>query len=246
MVLLGGNASELYHGSLLGNRIPPLLSREKIFALEKAGKKSKVIHDHLLRSGFQRKNERREFSDAAVPVYYREDLGAARFVFPQTRARQPASLSGLAATPEKGLELLLENPHSVEVKYLGQSYDVRVPQIGRFVLANGLRARVSKKASPGEIYRAATHLVYVLDLLVEHEDFAEEALNDLSEIKPLALVREWRDNLKENSPGSILWESAQKLYLDLYPNVKAVKLVSWNWKFQKKLSKTIVDAKTPE
>ena len=90
------------------------------------------------------------------------------------------------------------------------------------------------------------HFVYILDLLVENEEFEEEALNDLLEIRPPALVRELRDNLKENGPGSILWESAQRLYLDLYPNVKAVKLTSWHWKFQKKLSKTILDAKAAE
>jgi hypothetical protein len=246
MVLLGGNASELYHSSLLGNPIPPLLIKEKIFALEKVGKKSAVIHEHLIKAGFQRKNEKIEASGLVVPVYYREDLGAARFVFPKTRPGQSASSSGLAASPEKGLEILLENPHSVEVKYLDQSYDVYIPQIGRFVLANGLKARAPRKASPSDLYQAAMHFVYIMDLLVEHEEFEEEALNDLLEIRPPALVRELRDNLKENGPGSILWESAQRLYLDLYPNVKAVKLTSWHWKFQKKLSKTILDAKTTE
>ncbi len=246
MVLLGGNAAELYHSSLLGRPIPPLLIKDTIFGVEKAGKKSAALHEHLIKLGFQKKNEKTEVPEASVPVYRRGDLGTIRFVFPQKKSGQPAASAGLAAAPEKGLEILLENPHSVEVKYLDQSYDVYIPQIGRFVLANGLKVKILKKSDPRDIYRAAMHFIHILDLLVENEDFEEEALNDFLEIRPPALLREFRDNLKENGPGSILWESAQKLYLNLYPNVKAVKLTSWHWKFQKKISKTILDSKTTD
>ncbi|HVM32432.1 MAG TPA: hypothetical protein VMU88_04800 [bacterium] len=242
LVLLDGNASEIYHGSLLGQPIPPLLIKEKVFGVARVGAKSAPLHAHLIQAGFQRRGEKNA-SGVPVPVYYRGDLGSVRFVFPQSRSGQSAPAAGLAASPEKGLELLLENPHAVEVKYLGETYEVLVPQIGRFLLANGLKVRASKKASPTDIYRAAMHFVYILDLLVENEDFEEEALNDLLEIRPPALVRELRDNLRENGPGSILWESAQRLYLNLYPDVKAVTLTSWHWKFQKKLSKNMQDAK---
>jgi hypothetical protein len=246
MVVLGANASELYHSSLLGHPITPLPIKDNLFAVEKAGKKSAAIHDHLIKLGFQKKTEKTESPFSPVPVYHRGDLGTIRFVFPQKRPGQPVASTGLAATPEKGLEILLENPHSVEVKYLDQVYDVYIPQIGRFVLANGLKVKISKKNAPLDIYRAAMHFIYLLDLLVENEEFEEEALNDFLEIRPRALLREFRDNLKANGPGSILWESAQKLYLNLYPNVKAVKLISWHWKFQKRISKTILDSKTAD
>ena len=166
MVVLGGNASELYHSSLLGHPITPLLIKDNLFAVEKAGKKSAAIHDHLIKMGFQRKAEKSESPFPSVPVYHRGDLGTIRFVFPQKRPGQPIASSGLAAAPEKGLEILLENPHSVEVKYLDQVYDVYIPQIGRFVLANGLKAKISKKSDPLDIYKAAMHFIYLLDLLV--------------------------------------------------------------------------------
>ncbi|HET9870048.1 MAG TPA: hypothetical protein VFR02_06090 [bacterium] len=246
LVLLGGSASELYHSSLLGRPIPPLLIKEKVFGLEKAGKASGALHEHLVKSGFQKRNERPADAAGPVPAYFRGDLGTLRFVFPQTRAGQTASSGGVAAMPEKGLELLLENPHAVEVKYLDRTYDVRVPQIGRFVLANGLKVRAPKKAGPAEVYQAAMRLILVLDLLAGSEDFEDEALDDLLEIRPPALVRELRDNLKDNGPGSILWESAQRLYLNLYPGAKAVELATWHWKFQKRLSKNITDARSAE
>lgn len=244
LVLLGGKASELYHGSLLGKSIPSLLVKDTIFGLERAGKKSQNIHDHLLRLGFQKKTEKTNRGKPNFLLYHREDLGSLCFMFPQIRSSQSSTSNGLLANPDKGLELLLENPHSVEVKYLDQIYEVRIPQVGRFVLNHGLKLRLKKKFDPKEIYLTAMQLIFILDLLAGNKELQDEALNDFFEIRPPVLLREFRDNLKQNGPGSILWESAQKLYFNLYPTAKIVQLNSWYWEFQKEIAKVIQQSKT--
>jgi hypothetical protein len=127
------------------------------------------------------------------------------------------------------------------VKYLDQIYEVRIPQVGRFVLNHGLKLRLKKKFGPKEIYQAAMQFIFILDLLAGNKELQDEALNDFFEIRPPALIREFRDNLKQNGPGSILWESTQKLYLNLYPAAKIVQLNSWYWEFQKEITKVIKD-----
>ena len=243
VVLLEGKALELYHGSLLGQAIPSLLVNETVFGLEKAGKKAQAIHDHLIKLGFQKRARSLEGEKIAAPFYYREDLGGIRFIFRPKRASQPPTTQGLFASPDKSLGLLLENPHSVEVKYLGEGYDIRLPQVGRFILAHGLKLGLKKKTSQQGIYLAAMNLIFILDLLVGHPELQDEALDDFLEIRPPALLREFRDNLKQNGPGSILWESALRLYLNLYPKAKIVQLTSWYWEFQKEMVKVIAAEK---
>ena len=127
---------------------------------------------------------------------------------------------------------------------MGMSYSIRIPQTGRFILVNGLQVRAGKKAKLEEHYHASQCLILILYLLVLHEELREEALNDLLEIKPASLIREFLQNLKENGPGTTIWEGAQKSFLELFPEVRVVQLTSWYWKFLPALSKVLIDQKT--
>jgi hypothetical protein len=44
-------------------------------------------------------------------------------------------------------------------------------------------------------------------------------------------LKEFVENLRQNGPGSVIWDSTQKLYLERYPGSKIVDLTSWYWKF---------------
>ena len=128
LVLLEEKAAELYHLSLLGKSLVPSTQAQTVFGIEKAGGAvGKNLHQHLTGQGFLKRHISAEkgFSDS---FYFRGDLGYLRFIFPQVKPRQKATRSGLAAQPSRKAQLLLENPHVVEVKYLGASYEV---QIGR-------------------------------------------------------------------------------------------------------------------
>ena len=165
------------------------------------------------------------------PAYSREDLGTVRFYFPQLRAGQKASSSGLAALPDKWVGFLMENPHAVDVPYLGRNFEVWVPQVGRFILQKGLQLGIGRGLDPDKVYEAAHNLLMVLELLVPHAELQEEALNDMAEIRPPGLARDFLSRLKDNGPGGLVWDSAQKLYLQRHPHAKPVVLTKWYWNF---------------
>lgn len=241
-VLLGGKAAELYYFSILEKSLPSLLARETVFGVARGGNASKAFHEHLFQQGFQR----RWLSSAvekSKPVYYREDLGYLEFRCQETNRRKNPYLEGLLAVPDPMVGLLLENPHIVDLKYTGKKYSVRIPQTGRFVLANGLKINAGEKAALEEKYRASQCLVVIFYLLVLNGELEEEALNDLEEVKPASWVREFQQNLREHGPGTTVWEGARKFYLELFPEVKAVQLTSWYWKFLPKLTKVLQEQK---
>jgi hypothetical protein len=240
LILLEEKAAELYHFSLLGKALVSSTQTQTVFGIEKAsGGLAKILHRHLTRKGFLKRNisGEREFSDT---LYFRGDLGYLRFVFPQVKPRQKATRSGLAAQPSRKAQLLLENPHAVEVKYLNASYEVFIPQVGRFILAEGLELKTGSRNNSGKIFESAKSLALIMDLLVQNEDLQKEALNDFLEIRPPVLLREFQENLRQHGPGSILWESAQKLFGQSHPETPGVVLSTWYWKFFPILSKTLV------
>ncbi len=242
-VLLGGKAAELYYFSILEKPAPSLLVKETLFGMEKAGLSAKAFHEHLVHQGFRKQSGWPDLQGEPKPAYYREDLGLLEFRCPEKPTRKRPYTEGLVAAPDPWVGLLLEDPHTVELKYLGQKYSVRIPQTGRFILVNGLRMRTQKKPGPGELYRASGHLILILYLLVLHEELLEETLNDLLEVKPASLIRELHQNLKDHGPGTAVWEGAQNFFLGLFPETKAVRLTSWYWEFLPSLNRVLRDQK---
>jgi len=239
LVLLEEKAAELYHLSLLGKAFVPSVQAQTVFGAEKAGIVLVPLHRQLIQQGFQK----RSYSDekgSSASVYYRGDLGTLRFVVPQIKPRQKPPRTGLAVWPSRKAVLLLENPHAVEVKYLGVSYEVQIPQVGRFILAEGLELKTGPQSDLRIIFESAKSLALIMDLLAQNEDLQREALNDFLEIRPPSLLREFQENLRRNGPGTILWESAQKLYLQNHPGTPGVVLTRWYWKFIPILSKTLL------
>ncbi len=117
------------------------------------------------------------------------------------------------------------------MSYLGIQYEVLLPQVGRFILDKGLQLSSGRFLNPNKIYESARNLLIILDLLVANDDLQEETLNDFLEIRPPALVKEFFRILKENGPGSVIWDSAQKFYLERYSESRIVTLTKWYWKF---------------
>ncbi len=239
LVLLEEKAAELYHLSLMGKTLVPSIQAQTVFGMEKGGGTfGRSLHQHLIGRGFHKRHisDEKVYSDS---LYFRGDLGYLRFVFPPHKPRQKAPRSGLAAQPSRKAQLLLENPHAVEVKYLDSSYEVKIPQVGRFILSEGLELKTGPQTGPEKIFECAKSLALIMDLLVLNDDLQMEALNDFSEIRPPALLREFQKNLRRNGPGSILWESAHKLYSQSHPETPGVHLTSWYWKFIPVLTKTL-------
>ena len=206
-------------------------SREAVFGVESGGRSKQNLHDHLLKQGFYRTFPMKNPGQFVYPCYSREDLGIIKFVCPKVRFNQKVSAQGLAAFPDKRSSFLLENPHSVDVSYLGIHYEVLLPQVGRFILDKGLQLSTGRYLNPIKIYESAQNLLIILDLLVSSDELQEEALNDFLEIRPPGLVQEFLQLLKENGPGSVIWDSAQKLYLERYSRSRIVTLTKWYWKF---------------
>lgn len=231
LVVLEEKAAELYHLSLLERPGISHRTKEAVLGAARGGKALLPLHDHLVRQGFQRRSL--AGGDALQPSvgYFREDLGSILFVCPLIRPNQKPASRGLAAMPDKRAAFLLENPHFVDVPYLGQNYEVFIPQVGRFILDKGLGLKTGRFLDPDKVYESSQSLLMILDLLVAHEELQEEALNDFLEIRPPALVKEFLRLLKQNGPGSVLWDSAQKLYLERYPGSKIVTLTKWYWNF---------------
>jgi len=243
-VLLGGKAAELYYFSILEKPTPGLLIKETIFGMEKGGKTLSAFHEELLHQGFRKKMVTDSLQSKSIPLYHREDLGFLEIRCPEKGPLKNPYTEGLAAIPDPYVKLLLEDPHVVEIKFLEQSYSVRIPQTGRFILVNGLQINVKKKSPIEAQYHASQCLVLILYLLVLHDELREEALNDLLQVKPSALIKEFHQNLKENGPGSAVWEGAQNFFLELFPETKAVQLISWYWKFLPALTKVLREQKS--
>ena len=244
-MVLEEKAAELYHLSLLerpssSHRAPPT-----ILGVEKGGKAFQKLHEQLLRQGFRRALPKAGEEWGSAPGYFREDLGTVRFVCPPARAHQKPATRGLPALPDKRAVLLLENPHSVDVPYLGKTFGVLVPQVGRFVLDKGLELRTGRSFNPEQIYESSQNLMILLDLLVGHAEMEEEALNDFLEIRPPALLKEFITQLKQNGPGTVLWDSAQRLYLQRHPGAKIVTLTRWYWEFLPRLARFLEKQKDP-
>lgn len=245
-VIFEEKAAELYHLSLLEKPALSHRAKEAILGIWKDGKSVLPLHDHLIRNGFRRRSFEGDDSSDGSRGYFREDLGDIRFVCPQTRPNQKPSGRGLSAMPDKRTAFLLENPHSVDVSYLGQNYEVLIPQVGRFILDKGLGLKTGRALDPGKVYESSQDFLMILDLLVSHPELQEEALDDFLEIRPPALLKEFFHNLKQNGPGSVLWDSAQRLYLERYPGSKIVFLTKWYWEFLRDMSRLLERPKNPK
>ncbi len=222
-------AVELYHFALLEKPVSSHRAQDVVIGVACGGKKFQALHDHLIAQGFQKRA--RKTGNQSIPIYFRGDLGTLQFVCPQIKPNQKPTAQGLSALPDRRVSLLLENPYAVQVPYLGKEYEVWVPQAGRFILDKGLRLSTGRGLDPEKIYESSRDLLLMLDLLVSNEELQEEVVNDLHEIRPPGLVREFIENLKQNGPGTVIWDSTQKLYLERYPGAKIVTLTSWYWKF---------------
>lgn len=176
LVLLEDKAAELYHLSLLGKKLVPPNPSPAIFGLEKGGGViGRQLHHHLIQQGFvkRHKTDTEGFSDSG---YFRGDLGHIKFVFPQSKPRQKATRSGLAVQPSRKAQWLLENPHCVEVKYLDTRHEVQIPQVGRFILAEGIELRAGAQKHPDRIFESAKSLASIMDLLVQNDDLQKRGI----------------------------------------------------------------------
>jgi len=242
LVVLEEKAVELYHFSLLEKPVSSHRAQDVILGIAKGGKTFQALHDHLLAQGFQRKN-RKLVGTPNSPAYFRGDLGTLQFICPQIKPNQKPTAQGLCAIPDRRVSLLLENPYAVAVPYLGKDYEVWIPQAGRFILDKGLRLSTGRGLDGERIYESSRDLLLMLDLLVSNEELKEEVVNDLHEIRPPSLVKEFIENLKQNGPGSVIWDSTQKLYLERYPGSKIVTLTSWYWKFIPYITRSLEEAR---
>jgi hypothetical protein len=118
--------------------------------------------------------------------------------------------------------------------------------VGRFILAEGVELRVGSQKHSGQIFESAKSLALIMDLLAQNEDLQSEALNDFSEIRPPALLREFQENLREHGPGTVLWESALKIYKQSHSGIPGVILSSWYWEFMPLLAKTLAQLRERE
>jgi len=238
-VLLGGRAAELYFFSILGKPAPNFPEKGTLFGVAKAGPAMAAFHEHLLSQGFKKRLDGSDKRWKGKVGYFREDLGSLEFYFPRDGSRKNPHLSGLSASPDPWVGLLLEDPHVVELQYLKRNYSIKIPQTGRFVLTHGLQIKGGQRASAGRLFEASQHWFLLLSLLPQNEELGEEALNDLSEIRPASLIKELHQNLRENGPGSPAWEGAQKSFLQAFPGIKAVDLIKWYWKFLPAIQKVL-------
>lgn len=244
-VVFEEKAAELYHISLLEKPAASHRTREAVLGIRKDGKTGQILHDHLIKNGFRKRSLTVGDFEGAYRGYFREDLGNIRFVCPQNRQGQKPNGRGLSALPDKRTAFLLESPHSVDVPYLSQAYEVLIPQVGRFILDKGLGLKMGRFLDPERIYESSQGLLMILDLLVTHPELQEEAMDDFLEIRPPALIREFLQLLKEQGPGSVLWDSAQRLYLERYPGSKIVTLTKWYWEFLRNLTRLVEQQKRP-
>jgi len=242
LVLLEGKAAELYHLSLLEKPIPTRLVRETLLAVDRSVSSLKELHAHLLGQGFVRRSLPSPLEGHQVLGYHRNDIGEVIFLTPPGKMRRGTTKEGLAALVDSHVAIAMEEPHPVEVSYLGAVYEVNIPAPGRFLLFSGSKVKLGKRVTAREMYMASRHFVLLMDLFVTNPELREEAFNDLLEVRPLSLLKELRENLKAHGPGSAVWDSAEKLFRELNPALKVVELENWYWDFMKSISKTILEA----
>lgn len=245
LVLLGGRASELYHLALMERRAPSHPEAWTFWGVEKAGSYPPGLAEHLLQQGFRKRMPEAPGSFPG-PAFHRADLGWLQFLCPKVRGHQKPSARGLGAVPEPYVHLELDEPHPVEVTYLSKPYSVKIPAAGRFALAHALRLPSGDKTPPEGLYAAARSLGWLLELLGRNQELEEEALGELLEVRPPALLREFRDRLRRHGPGSTLWSSAVKLLESAGSGAKPVALESWYWKFLPKLAKLEEERRRPD
>jgi hypothetical protein len=242
LVVLEEKAVELYHFSLLEKPVSSYRAQDLIIGIAKGGKTFQGLHDHLAAQGFQRKISK-SGNPPNSPAYFRGDMGTLQFICPQIKPNQKPTARGLGAIPDRRVSLLLENPYAVHVPYLGLEYEVWIPQAGRFILDKGLRLSKGRGLDAERIYESSQDLLLILDLLVSNEELEEEVVNDFQEIRPPGLVREFIENLKQNGPGSVIWDSTQKLYVERNPESKIVELTRWYWKFIPRVIRALAESK---
>lgn len=240
LVLLEGKAAELYHLSVFERPIPTLLVRETLFAVDRSASPCRGLHDHLLAQGFTRRTVASPLEGKRVLGYHRDDLGEALFLTPPGKARRGVTKEGLAALVDPAVGPVLEEPHPVEVSYLGRTFEVNIPSPGRFLLFSGSKVRQGKRVTARGMYMASRHFVLLMDLFVGSPELRQEAFDDLPGVRPRSLLKELRENLKAQGPGSAVWESAGKLYRELNPALKGVELENWYWDFMKGISKVLL------
>lgn len=245
IVLLGGRASELYHLALMERRAPSHPEAWAFWGVEKPGSYPPGLAEHLLNQGFKRRTP--DASGAFPgPAFQRADLGWLQFLCPKVRGHQKPSAHGLGAFPEPWVHLELEEPHPVEVTYLGKSYELLIPAAGRFALAHALRLPATERPDPKTLYASARSLGWLLELLGCNKELEEEALGELLEVRPPVLLREFRERLDRHGPGSALWSSALRLLESSGSGVKPVSLETWYWKFLPKLAKLAEERRHPD
>lgn len=245
LVLLGGRAFELYHLAMMERRAPSHPEAWTFWGVEKSGSYPPGLAEHLLGQGFRKRTPDAPNAFPG-PAFYRADLGWTQFLCPKNRGHQKPSARGIGAVPEAYVHLELEEPHPVEVTYLGKPYSLKIPSAGRFTLAHALRLPSTDKTPSEGLYAAARSLGWLLELLARNKDLEEEALGDLLEVRPPSLLREFQDRLKLHGPGSTLWSSALGLLDPAASEVKPVALESWYWKFLPKLAKLEEERRRPD
>jgi hypothetical protein len=245
LVLLGGRASELYHLALMERRAPSHPESWTYWGVDRGGSHPPGLAEHLARQGFKKRTADTP-SAFQGPAFQRADLGWIQFLCPKVRGHQKPSARGLGAVPETYVHLELEEPHPVEVTYLGKPYEVRIPAAGRFALAHALRLPPGDRTPSEALYAAARSLGWLLELLAQNQELEEEALGELLEVRPPVLLRDFRERLRRHGPGSALWSSALKLLESSGSGVKTVALESWYWKFLPKLVKLEEERRRPD
>ncbi len=243
LVLLGGRASELYHLALMEKRAPAHPEAWTFFGVERGGAHPQGLAEHLKRQGFSKRTPAGPGS-VPGPAYFRGDLGWVQFLCPRVRTGQTPSSKGLAAVPEPFVHLEMEEPHPVEVPYLGKIHEVRIPAAGRFALAQALRLPATDRREMLHLYASARSLGWLLELLAQNEELEEEALGELMEIRPPSLLREFGERLRLHGPGSTLWISALTLLEAGGSGMRPVELETWFYKFLRKLQKLRNDQKS--
>ncbi len=239
LILLEDGASELFRLSLLGEKFISSPLAEPIWGYKNVNHPFKAFHDHLLKRGLKKARNPNVYGIKVDCVYYREDLGKILFVISRSHKNGDIDSKIVKGGIKNKVSFLSQNPHSVEVKYLDRHFDVNVPQVGRYILEKGLRLKENQIIKPGLIFWLARDLTNIMELMICHRELQDEALMDMSEIRPPSLINQFLANLKSNGPGSVVWESAQKLFLENHPKEKIVLVTGWYWKFLTQVSQLL-------
>jgi hypothetical protein len=240
LVLLGGKTIGLYPRALMEKPTQDFFLSETIWGIPHPDTTAHLLESHLIRSGFQkRKLQSRGFFPFEIASgYFREDLGEVGFLVPISTPQ--SRFAPLKAVKSKRYEFLWKETNCVDVSYLNQNYEVNIPVVGRLVLALGLQMQTGRTLR-FKIDNASEAIFLTLCLLIHHDELLEEALIDLSEIRPLSLLRELKMTWKQHAPGDIAWTLALKKYLSIFKEIKPVEIHTWYWKFLSQLNRNLVE-----